>query len=196
MISIRSLEFAWPGSVRPALTGLSLELTPGQLHGLIGPNGSGKTTLARLLARELQPSNSAAIHGLPLRSLVYSQRPEENIFSDLTVGQHLDTFIHPTRKDSVLGDFPELARLRERYPDALSGGQSQLLGLAVFLGQQVDLYLLDEPTNHLAPAIQERLLDLLGQRIRGTARYALVISHDVEIIRKWCPVVHSLAETA
>ena len=178
-----------------AVDHVDLQVSPGQIHALVGLNGAGKSTLMRLLLSMLRPDRgSVTIFG----------RPVNNASNDLwrRVGHMLDTaFGYPEltatenlRCAALLRGLPEatartavntgISNLRlsswaDRPTRTLSTGNRQRLGLACALLGDPDLLVLDEPTTALDPAGVVLVRTLLrAAAARGTA--VLVSSHHLD----------------
>jgi ABC-2 type transport system ATP-binding protein len=162
---------------RKVLRGVSFEIAPGTLVGIVGENGAGKSTLLRILAGDLRPSR-----GTVLRSGAMGYCPQQVILNDaLTVSQHLDYFraaYHITslrRADELVEQLGYQAYRRELV-GTLSGGTKQKLNLTLALMHQPDVLLLDEPYQGFDWETYLRFWELVAVlRERGCA--VLVISH-------------------
>ncbi len=177
------------------LRGFSLRVRPGTLVGLVGRNGAGKTTLMRtimghlpLLSGQLridgQDLSAAPAHvraGLGIgympedRGLVPELSVEENICLPLWVSQAL---VLRERLDFVYGVLPELLEMRGRKAMLLSGGQQKLVALARALSVGTRVLLLDEPFEGVAPALSQRLSEVVGQ-LRGHGLTVLISQSDL-----------------
>ena len=179
----------------PAVEHVDLQVSPGQIHALVGLNGAGKTTLMRLLLGMLRPDRG---------SVIIFGRPVANARNDLwcRVGHMLDTaFGYPEltatenlRCAALLRGLPEataraavnsgisdlrLSRWADRPTRTLSTGNRQRLGLACALLEDPELLVLDEPTTALDPAGVVLVRTLLrAAAARGTA--VLVSSHHLD----------------
>jgi ABC-2 type transport system ATP-binding protein len=150
-----------------ALRGVSFEVQPGELFGLVGPDGAGKTTTLRILACLLVPSaGSAAVGGVDSaadpaavkRRIGYmSQR--FSLSETLTVLENLlyvsEVWGVPPgmrrKRIARLMEFSRLGPFRDRLARNLSGGMKQKLSLAACLIHQPSILLLDEPTIGVDP---------------------------------------------
>jgi branched-chain amino acid transport system ATP-binding protein len=153
--------------------GADLTVAAGEIVALIGPNGAGKSTLLKLVAGLLQPSGGQvlfkgrAIAGLGAPAISrqgLSFVPQErNVFGTMTVAENLEMggFVdgaHARKRMAELYErFPMLAEKRRAAARTLSGGQRQILAMAIALMNAPDLLLLDEPTAGLSPRAAEEL---------------------------------------
>ena len=187
------------------LQDVSLEIAPGEAVALMGGSGSGKSTLARLLLR-LLPCDAGKIYfrgtditklsGKELagfrRSVQFiSQRPESFLDPRKTLGyslrEALEVFSLPYAEEQALAmlDLVKLnAKLLERYPHQVSGGEIQRICLVRALLLEPELLILDEPTSMLDISVQAQILHLLKDiRMQKQIAY-LFISHD-RLISEW-----------
>lgn len=155
------------------LRGVSLTVAAGEIVALIGPNGAGKSTLLKTVAGLLHPARGSIdfrgtpIHGLPPRAIARAGLgfvPQEaNVFPTLSVRENLEMggFLDPShsraRINAVFERFPVLADKRSRAARTLSGGQRQVLAMAMALMVQPALLLLDEPSAGLSPLAADQL---------------------------------------
>jgi branched-chain amino acid transport system ATP-binding protein/neutral amino acid transport system ATP-binding protein len=153
--------------------GADLTVDAGEIVALIGPNGAGKSTLLKLVAGLLRPSGGQVllkgrdIAGLGAPTISrqgLSFVPQErNVFGTMTVAENLEMggFIdgaHARKRMAELYErFPMLAEKRRAAARTLSGGQRQILAMAIALMNAPDLLLLDEPTAGLSPRAAEEL---------------------------------------
>jgi branched-chain amino acid transport system ATP-binding protein/neutral amino acid transport system ATP-binding protein len=172
LLSARDI-IAGYGSGDQILKGAHLVVEANEIVAVIGPNGAGKSTLLKTVAGLLHPAegdivlNGEPIHALPPREV--SRRgiafvpQEQNVFGTLTVRENLEMggWLDPAatrrRIDEVFARFPMLAERSGRAARVLSGGQRQVLAMAMALMVQPVLLLLDEPSAGLAPLAAETL---------------------------------------
>ena len=164
-VAIRDLHRRF-GDVH-AVAGLTLDVAPGELFGIVGPDGAGKTTTLRMLAGVVRPtSGDAVVGGVSVaddpegvkRHIAYmSQR--FGLYTDLTVRENIDfyadLFLVPraarARRRERLYAFSGLGSFEHRLAGQLSGGMKQKLGLCCALVHEPDIMLLDEPTFGVDP---------------------------------------------
>ena len=165
LAAMRDLRYDFAG--RHALLGISADIRPGLITGLVGPDGAGKTTLLRLLAGLLKPdSGHVEVFGHDMSRNATAAHPligympqRFGLYEDLTVAENLDLFadLHgldaATRKDHAgrLLGFTGLAPFTTRLAGQLSGGMKQKLGLACALLARPRLLLLDQPSVGVDP---------------------------------------------
>ncbi|CAN5821950.1 ABC transporter ATP-binding protein [soil metagenome] len=153
--------------------GADLRVAPGEIVALIGPNGAGKSTLLKLIAGLLRPSGGSVrfkdheIAGLgasQISRLGLSFVPQErNVFGTMSVAENLEMggFVDGARAKKRMAElyerFPMLTDKRRAAARTLSGGQRQILAMAIALMNAPDLLLLDEPTAGLSPRAAEEL---------------------------------------
>jgi len=169
------------GPVR-AVSQVSLEISRGNIFGLIGSDGAGKSTLLRMVATMIPPSSGQIfIDGLDVRREKNRVKPligympqRFGLYRDLTVGENLAFFMdifgisgkeREERRELYLG-FSNLIPFIDRLAGDLSGGMRQKLGLACVLVHHPKVLLLDEPTNGVDPVSRQEFWEIL-QEMRG-----------------------------
>jgi branched-chain amino acid transport system ATP-binding protein len=183
-----------------ALRGFSMQITKGKMVSLVGRNGAGKTTLMRSIMGHLKPARGAirfeggdlsarprharaalGIGYMPEdRCLVPQLTVEENILLPLWVTKGLD---RKARLDFVYAAIAELAEMRDRKALLLSGGQQKLVALGRALAIGTKCLLLDEPFEGIAPALSERLSEVLAS-LRGKDLTLLMAQSDMNHSRE------------
>ena len=198
MLNIEAIHVAI-GSVQ-VLRGLTLAVAPGRMVGLLGRNGAGKTTLMRAVMGHLTPSQGRISFGaqdlaaLPRHgraALGIGYMPEDRgLVPELTVQENIlvpvwasRTLQADARLAFVYGVLPELKEMRERRALLLSGGQQKLVALARALAVGTRLLLLDEPFEGVAPALSNRLADVIGG-LRGGQMAVLIAQSDLNHSRQ------------
>lgn len=166
------------GAHDEVLKGVGISVAAGELVVLIGPNGAGKSTLLKSIAGFLKPREGAIlfenrpIGGLKPREItrqgIAFVPQEANVFPTLSVEANLEIGGYTDRKETksrmqaAYMRFPILADRRNHEARTLSGGQRQVLAMAMVLMSAPRLLLLDEPSAGLAPAAALELFDLIA----------------------------------
>jgi branched-chain amino acid transport system ATP-binding protein len=177
MLEVRQLSIAYGDA--PAVWDVSLEVGPGEVVAVIGPNGAGKSTLVNTIAG-LQPARSGALRfgGVDLRAesrhLVCRHGialvPEgRRLFGRMSVEENLEMGCYrgearrarAASLEHVYGLFPILRERRRQLAGSLSGGQQQMVAIGRALMARPRLLLLDEPSLGLAPAVVDRMFEII-----------------------------------
>ncbi|MDR0412217.1 MAG: ABC transporter ATP-binding protein [Dysgonamonadaceae bacterium] len=169
----RSIHKSYKGV--KALTNLSLEISKGELFGLIGPDGSGKTTLFRILT-SLIPADSgtAEVAGWDvvrdyrqLRTQMGYMPGRFSLYPDLTVAENLQFFatvFNTTVAENyhlIREVFQQLEPFKNRRAGKLSGGMKQKLALSCALIHKPAVLFLDEPTTGVDPVSRKEFWEML-----------------------------------
>ncbi|MCW2308034.1 thiol reductant ABC exporter subunit CydC [Rhodobium gokarnense] len=195
-LSFRGVTFAYPGSPRPALSGIDLDLMPGTRTGILGASGSGKSSLVNLALRFWPPdAGSIFLCGTDVATL----DPEDVRRKISAVSQHAHLFtasiaenLRVAAPDAALGKLEEACRIAQVHdfiaaqPDGydtlvganglkLSGGEARRIAVARALLKEAPILLLDEPGEGLDRATETAMLDALFDATRERA--VLYITH-------------------
>ena len=177
MSALLSVSGLVAGYVRdlPILHGVDLSVPEGSLTVIIGPNGAGKSTLIKAIAGLVPVSagqvrlEGAEITGIRpdrMGALGLAYVPQtDNIFRQLTIAENLALVLRrvpdrATRLDELYALFPALREKAGARAGALSGGQRQMLAVAMALAGRPRVMLMDEPSAGLSPKIAAEVLDL------------------------------------
>ena len=194
------------------LHGVSLDVAPGEVVGLLGRNGVGKSTTLKTIMGLVRPSrgtvrfNGASITGMPphkLARLGIGYVPEDRrIFRLLTVMENLRTGLdrnsvteakRASLLEKVFAYFPVLAERRAQAGGTLSGGEQQMLAIARAMMLEPKIILLDEPTEGLMPRMVSQIEQIIGVLknegvaillVEQNVPLTLAASHRVYIMEK------------
>jgi len=187
---------------KEVLSGVSLDVAPGEIVAVIGHNGAGKSTLLKVLFGLLPiwrgqiSLDGNILESVSPRRMLHegmSLIPQGNrVFGDLTVRENLEvagtTLSDKTRSDQgfqyALLAFPALrARLSQRA-GTLSGGEKQMLALANAIIISPRLLLLDEPSLGLAPPLVVSALERIREISRSSGATVLIVEQKVREVLK------------
>ena len=179
------------------LHGISLEVQPGEVVGLLGRNGVGKSTTLKSIMGLVRPSQGRitfegrditgmASHKVAHLGIAYV--PEDRrIFKLLTVMENLRTGLdrggltEVRRKellDKVYESFPVLGERKNQLGGTLSGGEQQMLAIARAMMLEPKIILLDEPTEGLMPRMVSQIRDIIA-RLHRDGVAILLVEQDV-----------------
>ena len=204
-VSVKGLEFTWPGTSQRTLAIEAFEVFPGERVFLRGPSGSGKSTLLGLIAGVLEPQAGVIrVAGTPLSDLSPALRDRLradrmgiifqlfNLVPYLSVTENvaLPLRFSKARRERVEGSVVAEAErllaalgltdnaLLERQVVDLSVGQQQRVAAARALIGGPDLIIADEPTSALDTHARDRFIELLSSEAAATGAALLFVSHD------------------
>ncbi|WP_409310032.1 glycine betaine/L-proline ABC transporter ATP-binding protein ProV [Pectobacterium sp. B1J-3] len=179
----------------------SLAIEEGEIFVIMGLSGSGKSTMVRLLNRLIEPTRGqvlidgediAQISDTALRdvrrkkiSMVFQSfalMPHLNILSNTAFGMELAGLPKAEREQKALNALQQvgLEAYAHSYPDELSGGMRQRVGLARALANNPDILLMDEAFSALDPLIRTEMQDELIKLQSRNQRTIVFISHDLD----------------
>ena len=176
--------------LRPALSGVDLEVGPGRIVGLLGPNGSGKTTLIKLLCGLLQPTTGwLTVDGQtigPCTKSVISYLPDRMYFADWMRAVDLFDLFQDFYADFEYEKAIAMCRAlgvepRDRLK-SMSKGTKEKVQLVLVMARKAKLYLLDEPIAGVDPAARDFILRtiLTNYNEEGTVLISTHLISDVE----------------
>jgi osmoprotectant transport system ATP-binding protein len=198
-----SLEFReatkiYPGSDRPAVDRLSLEVGAGEICVLVGPSGCGKTTAMRMVNRMIDITGGDILVGgrsvresdeTELRRHVGYVIQQVGLFPHRTIAENIATVPKllgwdkrrtTTRVRELLDLIGLPSEMGRRYPAQLSGGQRQRVGVARALAADPPVMLMDEPFGAIDPINRERLQNEF-LRLQAELRKTVVfVTHDID----------------
>jgi len=161
------------------LNGVTVEARPKEVTVIVGPNGSGKSTLLKTIAGlttiyqgsvelEGQSITGWASHEIARSGVAYLPQTD-NVFTNLTVTENLrlagytiDDKSYGTRLTRIFQLFPQLSAYVKTKALNLSGGERQMLAMALALIREPNMIMFDEPTANLAPKIATQVLNIIS----------------------------------
>jgi branched-chain amino acid transport system ATP-binding protein len=186
------------GASEQILKGASVRVGPGEIVTIIGPNGAGKSTLLKAIAGLLEAREGRILFqdvdvtvGGALdraRAGIAFVPQERNVFGTLSVAENLSisAFLAPNeatmRSERIYDRYAMLAEKRKAQARTLSGGQRQILAMAMGLMSEPKLMLLDEPTAGLSPKAADELFDAIVALNREGLPVLMVEQHAVEAL--------------
>ncbi|HBO5453558.1 TPA: methionine ABC transporter ATP-binding protein [Pseudomonas aeruginosa] len=194
----------------PALQPTRLNIQAGQIFGLIGHSGAGKSTLLRLINRLEEPSGGRIlVEGEDVTALDAEglRRFRQRVgmifqhFNPLSSKTVADNIAMPLRLAGGFSRAEVDARVSEllarvglsdharKYPAQLSGGQKQRVGIARALACRPSILLCDEATSALDPQTTASVLQLLAEINRELKLTIVLITHEMDVIRRVCDQV-------
>lgn len=209
IFELRDVSYAYMGPLY-ALKDVTLKIEPSEQVSIIGSNGSGKSTLLAILDGLIYPTvgEFCAFGNKIIEEVFESIKDNEfrsyfrtkvgfvfqnsdvqlfspTVFDEIAFGP-LQLHTAPeeviSRVEDVL-EMMEIAKLRDRAPHTLSGGEKKKVCIATVLVNNPDVLLLDEPTAGLDPRTQLWLIELL-QELASSGKTIITATHDLEIVEQ------------
>jgi ABC-type cobalamin/Fe3+-siderophores transport system ATPase subunit len=211
------LVVSYADADEPVVTCDRIDLPRGDITALVGPNGSGKSTLLKSASNHLQPDDGAvvldgrSIHDYEQTELArelgfLSQEhasPESISVEDLIYHgryPHRGFFEGVSEADRSAVeraiDLTGIDHLREQAVGSLSGGQKQLVWIAMVLAQETEVLLLDEPTTFLDLHHQLKVLEVIRSLNESKNVTVGVVLHDIEQAARFADYVVALEDGA
>ncbi|MHA2362680.1 MAG: ABC transporter ATP-binding protein [Candidatus Hodarchaeales archaeon] len=192
-------NFSIKDGIIPVLKDISFKVNKGEFIGIIGPSGSGKTTLMAILGGLLdQTDGSVKINGFNLEKLSKTDLADYRLqnLGFIFQSNHLIptlTAIENIEVPMILAKIPikkrkekaldllkqvDLEKKQNHFPDELSGGEAQRIGIARALANNPDIILADEPTGTLDSMTGKEIILLLQKLAKIDGKTILTVSHD------------------
>ena len=199
---------------RVALDNVDLEIGRGEIFGVVGRSGAGKSTLIRTINRLETPDGGRVIvdgediTALDAKGLLKARRrigmifQHFNLLNSKTIEANVafPLMLEGRPKAEITARVAELlaqlglAEHAKKYPRQLSGGQKQRVGIARALACGPQVLLCDEATSALDPETTEDILNLLDQLNRDLGLTIVMITHQMEVVRRVCDRVAVLKD--
>lgn len=184
-----------------ALEDIDFAIEPKEFVSIVGQSGAGKTTLLKMLIAEEKPSSgqvffeSIDVHAIPLSKLPFLRRKIGVIFQDFKLLPNKTAYENIAfameaagKKDNEIEEnvpqVLELVNLMDKacsFPDELSGGEKQRVGIARAIVNQPDVIIADEPTGNLDPLNSWEIIQIL-KKINELGTTVLMATHNKTII--------------
>jgi osmoprotectant transport system ATP-binding protein len=199
VIALRKVTKTYPGHERRAVDSLTLDISDHEVIVLIGPSGCGKSTTLRMINRLIEPDSGVIeLDGADVRSMKLETLRRGigyaiqgvGLFPHWTVRDNIGTVPwllgwDQARKDERIAELLELVGLdpdvyARKYPDELSGGEAQRVGVARALAADPPVLLMDEPFGAVDPLTRDRLQrEFLGIQAR-LCKTVVFVTHDMD----------------
>jgi peptide/nickel transport system ATP-binding protein len=191
-----------------AVNGVSFDVYPGEVLGLVGESGCGKTTLGRSILRLEEPTAGSimfdnidirTLEGTALRKMrkhmqIIFQDPYSSLNPRLTIGYAISEpmYVHglhgsdQARRIKTLELLEKVglpAKAYNRYPHEFSGGQRQRIGIARALAVEPKFIICDESVSALDVSVQAQVLNLLNDLKTEFGLTYIFISHDLSVVK-------------
>ena len=184
-----------------ALEDVSFTIEPKEFISIVGQSGAGKSTLLKLLIAEEKPSSGKVyfetmdVHKIPRTELPYYRRRIGTVFQDFrllpskTAYENIAFAMEAAgaADEEIETDVPQVMELvglvskAWHFPNELSGGEKQRVGIARAIVNRPDVIIADEPTGNLDPINTMEIIELL-KKINSLGTTVILASHDKEII--------------
>lgn len=208
MIQLKNIvkSFKSRTSVLHAVDDVSLDISDGEIFGIIGFSGAGKSTLVRCINLLERPdSGSVVIDGVDLCKLSTKELNDQrkkigmifqqfNLLEQRTVAKNVRypleiSKVSGAEADKRVAELLDVVGLSEKadaYPSQLSGGQKQRVAIARALATNPNIILCDEATSALDPITTRSVLDLLKKLNKELGVTVVVITHEMAVVERIC----------
>ena len=211
VLKVTGLKKAY-GAIQ-AVAGVSFEVMPGEIFGVIGPNGSGKTTMFNSVLGQITPDAGAiALNGQDITQLSPMQLNQRGVgrtfqtlqvFGKMTVRDNLIVAAQEhqgtlwgrmfapadsglgARADALINQF-RIGHVADKKAGELSYGQQKLVDIAMAFMSEPDLVLLDEPCAGVNPSLVGGISTLLKELNKSRKGSFVVIEHNMDFVMDLC----------
>ena len=180
------------------LRGISMQVAPGEILGVLGRNGMGKTTLIRCLSGLILPTAGRIVFdGHEITRVAPHERarrgmttvvqgrgmfPKLSVRESLEMGRIASGRARRSRIDEVLDYFPRLRERLNQSAGTLSGGEQQMLAIGRGLMTDPSLMLLDEPSDGIMPVLVRQIADILVAINRNEKMTLVIVEQNVPML--------------
>ena len=202
-----SKSYTFKNKAIKVLNDINIEVSKGEIFGIIGRSGAGKSTLIKCLNLLEKPdTGSIIVDGLDLTTISkdelrmarqkigvvfqgFNLLNSKTVFANIALPLVLQGNHTPEEIKSKVTNLLDLVGLNDfanKYPKSLSGGQKQRVGIARALATEPKVLLSDEATSALDPQTTNSILELLLDINRKLGLTIVLITHEIEVVRKIC----------
>ena len=198
-VGIKIVDLCKSFAGQPVLSGINLEIFPGETFSIIGPSGTGKSVLLKHIVRLLQPDSgqifvdeqdiNAPLPEGKRRDYRYSMVFQSSaLFNSLTVGENVGLWLRENRIcpeariRQIISEklaLVNLAGKEEKLTSELSGGMKKRVAIARSLAMNPDLILYDEPTAELDPVTSDELARVINDLKSKVRLTTVIVTHDL-----------------
>ena len=191
MLSIYNLSVSYGD--HQVLKGASLEVRPGDIHGVLGMNGAGKTTFFEAIyGRVNRLAGDCTLEGLPVQRSDIAYLETESFFYPMLTGKEHLRLCAVSNPGFDIDGWNKLFQLPlSQLSDTYSSGMKQKLALMGALATGRKVLILDEPFNGMDLESSEVLYQVLNH-LRSQGRYILLSSHIMETLTNTCDAISYL----
>ena len=202
MVEMKDVSMVYQSSQTEALYHVNVTINEGEFVFLVGPSGSGKTTITKLLTGEIQPTEGLIIvNGFDMGQLKKNKVPKMRrtigvVFQDFRLIPHMNVYDNVAFAMRVVGApekniqerVPQMLELvglegnEKRFPEEMSGGEQQRIGIARALVNNPRMIIADEPTGNLDPVRSLELMLILEKINNEMGTTILVVTHEKELV--------------
>lgn len=203
IIKFDNVTYYYPSTSKPAIDGIDLRVSEGEIVLITGPSGAGKSTLCYMLNGIIPSSFGGELQG---KVIVNGQNTVEHTIGELAFtagllfqdpsGQLISSTVEdeiafgPENKGLSIEEinnkvnkyinYVNMGQFRNRHPQTLSGGQQQSVAFASILAMEPEIYVLDEPTSNLDPLGSELTLQLVKKIAQESNKTVILVEHKIE----------------
>ena len=190
-----SVTFSSRGRDLSAVSDINVSITPGAFVCLLGPSGCGKSTLLNCIAGFVRPTlGSVSVDGQlvdqpgPDRGMVFQNHslfPWKTVLKNVSLGPEISarSGSSPEATARTFLNMVGLSEYEDYYPNELSGGMQQRVGIARAVVNKPPILLADEPTGNLDPQLSGEIMTLFRQ-FNAVGVTTLIATHDLHLVKQ------------